>query len=107
MKELGVDLDLNTLSRFNVSKIAFLPGTISAIKYQLIDMNNIKNIAIFESLVTFRYICHTLGLLTTTTSQSCVVYALYFIFVTIITKAIHISSTNTSNVSNVVKFYLT
>ena len=93
MAEPGVDSSLYALSRFGVAAIALAPFAIWSVNDNnkqlkgdiapVMDREIVKEAIICGSWVAFGYIGQTLGLMTTTSSKSCVICSMHCVFVAI------------------------
>lgn len=84
MSQPGMDASLYTVARFGVAAAALVPGAIGTLKKSEVDMKTVKESIICGSWVAFGYLGQALGLLTTTSSKSCVICSLNCVFVAIV-----------------------
>jgi drug/metabolite transporter (DMT)-like permease len=95
MAEPGVDSSLYACSRFGVAALALAPFALRAVQQNtkkqqeedgivVMDWDILKDAIICGSWVAFGYIGQTLGLITTTSSKSCVICSMHCVFVAIV-----------------------
>jgi drug/metabolite transporter (DMT)-like permease len=95
MAEPGVDSSLYACSRFGVAALALAPFALRAVQQNtkqqqeedgiiVMDWDILKDAVICGSWVAFGYIGQTLGLITTTSSKSCVICSMHCVFVAIV-----------------------
>ncbi|OEU17463.1 hypothetical protein FRACYDRAFT_184754 [Fragilariopsis cylindrus CCMP1102] len=95
MAEPGVDSSLYACSRFGVAALSLAPFALRAVQQNtkqqqqedgivVMDWDILKDSVICGSWVAFGYIGQTLGLITTTSSKSCVICSMHCVFVAIV-----------------------
>ena len=95
MAEPGVDSSLYACSRFGVAALSLAPFALRAVQQNtkqqqqedgivVMDWDILKDAVICGSWVAFGYIGQTLGLITTTSSKSCVICSMHCVFVAIV-----------------------
>lgn len=95
MAEPGVDSSLYAVARFGIAAAALAPGAIA--NKARMDLGTLKNAVICGSWVAFGYLGQTFGLLTTTSSRSCVICSMHCVFVAVIAEYWRVSNESSSN----------